>query len=105
MTKLFYDPSKIPGDLLKKCHTSQLKAGNRRAFLKILRAPVRYREEEFKNLSMPVQLIWSQQLGEQPFSKALENLEVNILEEVGNLPNIEKPKESVALALNFFKGE
>ena len=59
ITKLFYDPAKIPTNFIKQCHTSQLAEGNRRAFLKFLRAPENFRHKELKNLSMPVQLMWS----------------------------------------------
>ena len=102
ITKLFYDPAKIPTNFIKHCHTSQLGEGNRRAFLKFLRAPENFRHKELKNLSMPVQLIWSKELGKQPFSKALDSLDLHILEGVGNLPNVEQPEESVALVLEFF---
>ena len=36
ISKLFIDPSKIPNDFIKKCQTSQLRAGNRKAFLNFL---------------------------------------------------------------------
>ena len=103
ISKLFVDPSKMPADFIKKCQTSQLRAGNRKAFLNFLRSPERYRHEEFKNLSMPVQLIWSTALGKEPFSKALKNINLQLLDNVGNLPIVEQPKQSVALALDFFK--
>ncbi|MEM6805204.1 MAG: alpha/beta hydrolase [Bacteroidota bacterium] len=105
ISKLFYEPANIPIDFIKRCHTSQLGEGNRRAFLSFLRAPEDFRHEELKNLSMPVQLIWSKELGKQPFSGALDSLDLHVLETVGNLPNVEKAAESVALALNFFEEE
>lgn len=80
---------------------SQRRAGNRAAFLKFLRTDNESLHEQIPQIQSPVQLQWSEKCGSESFSTDLSNVEKILFEDLGHLPNLEAPEETVQAAMNF----
>lgn len=109
LREVYYDDSKISDELIDRYHQFALRKGNRAAFLaRVQRAFVDH-TPKLKTIQTPTLVIWGENDEWIPlahgkkFVADMPNAQLVVLEKTGHVPMEERPKESLAAVLTFFK--
>lgn len=108
LNDIYADPSRINPGMANLYHIAALRAGNRRAFMDRLSAPLdENKVERLTELNMPVMLLWGNRDVLVPhtlaprFQKLISNSELKIYPGAGHIPMEEIPDLSVNDVVDF----
>jgi pimeloyl-ACP methyl ester carboxylesterase len=104
----FYDPSKLPADLLDEFYRTGLRDGYRAAEYSVFKNWQSWIDARklYSRITMPVTLVysrddWSRQAERERNKQAIRNSELIFLEQAGHFSALEKPAEVADIILSY----
>ena len=115
LKRIFHNPALVQESLIREIYRTRVMPGSKRAVLKIIRGAIGLRglhskwimADELGELNSPVLLVWGAQDKKLPVRHATEaarkapQVSLNIFDECGHWPQMEKGQEFNRLALDF----
>lgn len=109
LREVYYDDSKVSPALIDRYYEMALRQGNRDAFIARAQLQRLDQTEQLKTIEAPTLIIWGKEDLWIPVEQAdlflaeLPNAELVVMEDTGHVPMEERPEESLAPVLRFFK--
>ena len=103
VNKLFSDSMQLTETAFERYHNLILREGSRSAFIALNNAFHRNRFTRLSKLKNPTLILWSEQIGENPFAKILPNAKTIYYKDSHLYPMVESPMQTSKDVLSFLQ--